>query len=144
MANVRATIPVPAHSHPATTALPKTVNPLTESTGTRSRKELQARIKEQGTRTVVLAMVQHYLITTGQTYDLDLSQLIEAWVKYHFKHLMFNFQACLWFFTWLLRWFHSAGFTSKKSTPVEAMSRVNKGNKTIPEQMMAIISGVIW
>ena len=144
MANVRATIPAPAHSHLATTVLPKTVNPLTESTGTRSPKELQARIKEQGTRTVVLAMVQHYLIRTGEAYDLDLSQLIEAWVKYHFEHLMFNFKACLWFFIRLLRGFHSAGFTSEKSTPVEATSHVDKGNKTIPEQMMAIISGVIW
>ena len=144
MANLRATIPVPAHSHPATTVLPKTVNPLTESTGARSPKELQARIKEQGTRTVVLAMVQHYLIRTGEAYDLDLSQLIEAWGKYHFEHLMFNFKACLWFFTRLLRGFHSAGFTSEKSTPVDATSRVNKGNKTISEQMMAIISGVIW
>ena len=92
-------------------------------------------------------MVQHYLIRTGEAYDLDLSQLIEAWLKYNFEHLMFNFKAWIWFFTRLLEDFILQGLQVRsqrlfQQCPVSIKATRQYPNKWWPWFLVSYGKGV--
>ena len=102
VANVRATIPAPAHSHPATTALPETVNPLIESTGTRSPKELQARIKfsiEIFIQIFTFSYHDHghhsYICRNRQIHVKHYHYIFYTWTFLLYTHLSHTYQESL-------------------------------------------------